>query len=143
MSGSSTNPPDAASILSALAAMAKSAPPPAPSPAPPPPSAAPFGSQTSAADPRVRNVVLSQPQATIAPTPAQAAAAAVQPPANVNPITALAALLPQAQTRYSLHEDLNLLLVNLQRRQPLIPRNSPSSKFFFNKASQPTKSLQS
>lgn len=110
MSSSSTNPPDAASILSALAAMAKSAPPPAPSPALPLPSAVvnpPFGSQTSAADPRVRNVVLSQPQAAITPTPVQAAAAAVQPAANVNPITALAALLPQAQTTYSLHGDVN------------------------------------
>ena len=92
----SANPPDAASILSALAAMAKTAPPAAPpaiATAPPPAvhGVGSFANSTNSADPRMRNA-FSPPQSIATPAlPSQPA-----PPA-ANPLAALAALLPQAQ----------------------------------------------
>lgn len=95
-------PSDAASILSALAQMAK-APPATVPPAPQVP--APLNS--NAADPRFRNA-MSPPQPLITPAiiPPQPPPVQTQPAAN--PLAALAALLPQAP-QYSLqHSQFNL-----------------------------------
>jgi hypothetical protein len=100
------NPPDAASILSALAAMAKTAP-----VTSPPIGAGSFANSINPADPRVRNVKSPlRPIITPAPVPIQPQAA----PA-ANPLAAFAALFPQAAT-YS-HPPTILIPDNLQHQQ--------------------------
>jgi len=74
--------------------MAKSAPTAAPPAAPV--ANASFGNTGSVADPRMRSAVSQPPP--IAPVPTQSSPA--QPAPAVNPIAALAALLPQATTAY-------------------------------------------
>ena len=92
--------PDAASILSALAAMAKAAPQPAPATASAPVPAVlnaggPYANSNSA-DPRVRN--MKSPTQSIV-TPAIPVPGPPPPPApSSNPLAALAALLPQAKS---------------------------------------------
>ena len=89
-----TGPPDATSILSALAEMAKA--PPAPAPHVPAPL------NPNAADPRFRNG-MSPPQPTIAPAiipPQLPPPPAVQSLPAANPLAALAALLPQQPQLY-------------------------------------------